>query len=58
MAALIEENEGLLSEKESKIEILSGNVTKLQNDVANNIDEIRAITDEKNSLVNYLAYIY
>jgi len=58
LASLIEENEGLLSEKESKIEFLSGNVAKLQHDVANNIDEIRAITDEKNTLVNYLAYSY
>jgi hypothetical protein len=52
------ENEANLTEKENNIESLSGNVAKLQNDLAYNIEEIRAISADKNNMVNYLVNTY
>jgi len=58
MKNLIDENELALIEKENRIESLSSNVSKLQNEVACNIHEIRQITNDKNSMVNYLVNSY
>lgn len=47
-------NESSLKERESKIESLSESVAKSQNECINNINDIRYISNEKNSMANYL----
>jgi len=46
------DNESALTEREYKIQSLSENVTKLQQECALNIEEIRNISNDKNELVN------
>lgn len=52
------ENEKNLTERENRIELLSESVAKLQTDVAYNIEEIRAISTEKNNLTDHLNHLY
>lgn len=54
MNKLRSENEPSLRERENKIESLSESVAKLQNECTNNINDIRFISNEKNSMANYL----
>lgn len=54
MTKIKNENETSLTERESKIQSLSESVSKLQEECALNIEEIRNISNDKNELVNYL----
>jgi len=54
MTKIRNEIETSLTERESKIQSLSESVSKLQEECALNIEEIRNISNDKNELVNYL----